>query len=133
MKTEVNGKVVNIDDKEIEKMVKVLDITKEEAIETILFDKGLIDNEEVEETEKKAKENKVKLVAGDIGRGKRSTPKTVKVSDVKVELFSKLKNFLLAEYGEEIVTITKENKKIDLNLGQGISIDVVEHTYKKNK
>lgn len=50
-----NGKTVNIPDAEIEKNMKALEISKEEAIEMWLFDNDYEDNEEVDEMTVKAK------------------------------------------------------------------------------
>lgn len=58
MKYNFNGKVVNIPDAEIEKNMKALDISKDEAIEMWLDDNDYTENEVVEELTKKAKEVK---------------------------------------------------------------------------
>ena len=50
-----NGKNVNIPDKEIEKNMKLLEISKEDAIEMWLEDEGYLDNEEQNELDEKAK------------------------------------------------------------------------------
>ena len=50
-----NGKTVNIPDAEIEKNMKALEISKEEAIDMWLFDNDYEDNEEVDEMTVKAK------------------------------------------------------------------------------
>lgn len=59
MKYNFNGKTINIPDKEIEKAMKTLDLTQEQAIEMYLEDEGYLDNEEQAELCKKAKENKI--------------------------------------------------------------------------
>lgn len=55
MKYMVNGRSVNIPDKEIESLMKSLDISKDEAVETWLFDNEMADNEEADEMTEKAK------------------------------------------------------------------------------
>ena len=50
-----NGKVVNIPDNEIANNMKLLGISKKEAIETWLFDNDYEDNEEADEMTVKAK------------------------------------------------------------------------------
>ena len=55
----VNGKDVNVNDKEVEKLIKALKISKEEAIQIWLEDNDYEVNEEVVELTKKAKENKI--------------------------------------------------------------------------
>ena len=66
-----NGKSVNIPDKEIEKNMKLLEISKDEAVEMWLEDEGYLDNEEQNELDEKAK--KVR-----IDHGASAVDKTVK-------------------------------------------------------
>jgi hypothetical protein len=89
----VNGKSVNIPDKEIESYMKNLDLTKEQAIEMWLDDEGYTDNEEQLELEKKAKESGIMRDihgASATDKAKKTTPKTVKVSEEKRDLFDLL-------------------------------------------
>ena len=58
MKYDFKGRTINIPDEEIEKNMKVLDISKDEAIEMWLDDNDYTENEVVEELTKKAKEVK---------------------------------------------------------------------------
>ena len=55
----VNGKDINVNEKEVNKLVEVLGISEEEAIQTWLEDNDYEINEEVVELTKKAKENKI--------------------------------------------------------------------------
>lgn len=55
----VNGKDINVNEKEVNKLVEVLGISEEEAIQTWLEDNDYEVNEEVAELTKKAKENKI--------------------------------------------------------------------------
>lgn len=55
MKYNFNGKEIHIPDVEIEKNMKVLEISKEEAIEMWLDDNDYTENEEVEALTEKAK------------------------------------------------------------------------------
>jgi hypothetical protein len=50
----LNGKVIAIPDAEIEKLMTTLDITREEAIDTWLFDNDYVDNEEADDMTEKA-------------------------------------------------------------------------------
>lgn len=56
---ELNGKKIKIPDNEIEKSMKVLDLSRDEAIEMWLEDEGLLENEEQEALTQKAKDNKI--------------------------------------------------------------------------
>lgn len=54
-----NGKNIRIPDADIERSMKSLDLTKEEAIQVWLEDEGYLENEEQEALEKKAKDNRI--------------------------------------------------------------------------
>ena len=59
MRYNLNGKNINIPDADIERSMKSLELTKEEAIQVWLEDEGYLENEEQEELERKAKENRI--------------------------------------------------------------------------
>lgn len=121
-----NGKVVNIPDSEIEKSMKLLEISKEEAVEMWLCDNDFEDNEELEELDTKAKKVKVIHGAGDNKRKKSDKPRTVKISDEKKALFSAVFDNLQAVFGEN-VQILKENKLISVKIGEKtFKIDIIE-------
>ena len=56
-----NGKNIRIPDDTIEKMVNLLDITREEAIQTWLEDEGFLENPEQNALCQKAKESGIAL------------------------------------------------------------------------
>lgn len=80
-----NGKTVNIPDAEIEKNMKALEISKEEAIEMWLFDNDYEGNEEVEEMTVKAKAVK-RYEKGD--KPRKAVKKERKVDEEKKELLN---------------------------------------------
>jgi len=130
-----NGKVISIPDKEIKNFMNSLEISENEAIEMWLDDNGYSENEEQEELDSKAKKVKIDHGASaDKPKEKPQKPKTVKVSDAKKELFSKLSQFL-NEFCEENVancTILKENKLIELQFGgETFKIDLIQVRKKK--
>ena len=135
MKYNFNGKTVNIPDVEIEKSMKILDLTKDQAIEMWLEDEGYLDNEEQMELTQKAKENKITATihnARDTNKSKASKPKTVKVSEEKQSLFADILGNLQENY--ENVDILKENKLIQVKLnGKTFKIDLIEQRPPKNK
>lgn len=120
----VNGKNVNIADKEIEKAMKSLELTREEAIEMILDDMGLTENEEQKALDEKAKKVKINHQASADKEVKDKKPRTSKVTEEKQLLFSELCNFLREkEFDFEIL---KENKLISINLGtENFKIDLI--------
>lgn len=133
MKYNFNEKSVNIPDAEIQKSMKLLGLTKEEAIEMWLEDEGYLDNEEQTELEKKAKENKITATihgASATEKKKQSKPKTVKVSDEKVKLFNEILENLY-KYNEN-VEVLKENKLIQVKIGEKVfKIDLIEQRQPK--
>jgi hypothetical protein len=115
MKYELNNKTINIPDGEIEKSIRLLDISKEEAIKMYLEDEGYLINEEVEILTKKAKENKINHEA------KATTPrkKTVrerKPDEEKEKLIEILANCLKNEGFE--TKITNKSKLIEFSVGE---------------
>lgn len=132
MRYDFNGKMVNIPDQEIEKAMKSLKLTKDEAIEMWLEDEGYIDNPEQLELCQKAKDNKITATihqaSGDRPK-KQSKPKTVKVSSEKQDLFTLLE-VTLDDYCKEMGgkrTILNPNKLIQVELnGKTFKIDLIE-------
>lgn len=132
-----NGKNIRIDDKQLDKLMKSLDLTKEEAIQMYLEDEGYLDNEEQLELDKKAKESGIMRTihdAKDMEKEKKKTtkPNTVKVSDEKQGLFANILENLQENY--EKVEILKQNKLIQVQIGEKIfKIDLIEQRPKKDK
>lgn len=139
MRYDFNGKMVNIPDQEIEKAMKNLNLTKDEAIEMWLEDEGYIDNPEQLELCQKAKDNKITATihqaSGDRPK-KQSKPKTVKVSSEKQDLFTLLE-VTLDDYCKEIGgkrTILNPNKLIQVELnGKTFKIDLIEQRKPKKQ
>lgn len=127
------GKVVNIPDKDIEKNMRLLDIDKEEAIHVWLVDHDLEEDEELEELDAKASKVKIDHNAGDTkARKKSDTPRVVKVSDAKKELFTQVFANLQSFYANN-ATILKENKLISVKIGdKTFKIDIIEQRPPKN-
>ncbi len=122
-----NGKTVNIPDKEIEKSMKVLELTKEEAIDLWLEDNDFQENEELEELDAKAK--KVKVVHGaSADKPKERKPKTVKISEETI--FNDLFDFLTENYN---ISVLKDNKLIEIKLNEKVfKLDLIETRTKKS-
>ena len=122
-----NGRTINIPDSEIEKSMKILDLSKEEAVSMWLEDNDYSVNEEQAELDKKAKQ--VKIQHGASAEQKERKPakeRTVKVSDEKKALFEAIIHRLDPELVENI-QILKENKLIQCQVGEKIfKIDLIE-------
>lgn len=121
-----NGKTANIPDNEIEKTMKLLELTKEEAIQLWLEDNEYLENEEQAELDARAKKVKINHGAGAAERKKSDKPRTVKISDEKKALFSTVFDNLQTVFGENI-QILKENKLISVKIGEKtFKIDIIE-------
>ena len=126
MKYTANGKTVNIPNEELEKSMKALELTKEEAIQLWLEDNGFEENEEQNALDEKAKKVKINHGPGDSGKGMNAKPRTVIVSDEKKELFSEIFSNLVDIYGEN-AKIEKENKLIIVKIAdRTFKIDIIE-------
>lgn len=125
-----NGKTLNIPDVEIEKMMKVLELSKEEAIEVWLEDNEYEINEEQEALHNEAKKVRIDHGARADAPQKDKRERTVKISDEKQTLFTELREFLTENY--ENVTILKENKLFEVKIGdKTFKIDLIQQRDKK--
>ena len=129
-----NGKIVNIPDKEIEQSMKVLELTKEEAIEMWLEDNDYEVNEEQVALDEKAKKVKIQHGASAIDKqNKEKKERKVVASDEKQALFDNIYHNLVEIYGGT-VEIVKENKLLTLKIGQKtFKVDLIEQRPPKNK
>lgn len=131
---ELGKRKIRIPDEDINKYMKNHGLTQDEAIQVWLEDEGYLENEEQEILETKAKENRITATiheAGDKVKRKRSTPRTVKVSDEKQQLFNEITETL--EVSGLEFEILKENKLIQVKIGEKVfKIDVIEQRTKKN-
>ena len=112
--------------------MKLLEISKEEAVEMWLEDEGYLDNEEQNELDEKAKKVKIDHGASAIDKTekKEKKPREIKVSDEKQALFSEIVE-KLAENGRNY-EILKENKLICVKIGEKIfKIDLIEQRQPK--
>ena len=117
MRYTFEGKTITIPDAELEKSMKLLDISKDEAIQMWLEDNDYCENEEVEILTAKAKENKaVQHGAVNINKSKTITKRERKPDVEKEEIISKLAEFLEA-IGTS-VKITNKSKLIEFEIGE---------------
>ena len=116
MRYTFEGKTITIPDAELEKSMKLLDISKDEAIQMWLEDNDYCENEEVEILTAKAKENKaVQHGAVNINKSKTITKRERKPDVEKEEIISKLAEFL--ETIGTSVKITNKSKLIEFEIG----------------
>ena len=126
-----NGKTLNIPDIDIEKIMKGLDVDKDEAIEIWLEDNEYEINEEQEALHQVAKQVRVDHGARADQPQKDKRERTVKISDEKQAFFAELRDFLTTNY--ENVTVLKENKLFEVKIGDKIfKLDLIQQRDKKS-
>lgn len=126
MRYTFEGKTVTIPDTELEKSMKLLDISKDEAIQMWLEDNDYCENEEIEILTAKAKENKaVQHGAVNVNKSKTATKRERKPDVEKEEIISKLAEFL--ETIGTSVKITNKSKLIEFEIGQNhYKVDLIK-------
>lgn len=132
--TLASGKEIKIPDIDIEKSMKNLELTKEEAIQMWLEDNDYEINDEQVALDNKAKSVKIDHGAKDISKKPTSKPRTVKISDEKKELFDSILQNLTrcVPVEQENITVLKENKLIEVRIGdKTFKIDLIEQRNKK--
>ena len=132
--TLASGKEIKIPDIDIEKSMKNLELTKEEAIQMWLEDNDYEVNDEQIALDNKAKLVKIDHGAKNIDKKSTSKPRTVKISDEKKELFDSILTNLdrCVPVERENITVLKENKLIEVRIGdKTFKIDIIETRQKK--
>ena len=123
----LNGKVIAIPDAEIEKLMTTLSITKEEAIDTWLFDNEYTDNEEADDMTEKAKQIR-RYEKSDKPRKK--TVKERKIDEAKKTIFDFIADKLANLEGLADM-VTKNEAEISFNFGgDAYTIKLIKHRKK---
>lgn len=133
MQVKVNDKkTVIIKDNEIKQLMKTLDITEQEAIETWLFDHDYTTNEQVEILTKKAKANKTdKIIATDKTKRAKTERKPIE-NPLKQAIIQDIYNFLIEKYTNIEINITNKTKLIEFSLqNKQFKLDLIEKRTKK--
>ena len=123
MKYNLNGKNINIPDADIERSMKNLELTKEEAIQMWLEDEGYLENEEQEALEKKAKDNRITATihqASAKDPRKKTQKERVRKENPTKEMVIREIAALLPKFAEDIEV---------LNVGKLISFRIGEEKY----
>ena len=127
MEIKVNNKVVKIPQKEIDNLMKTLELTEQEAIETWLDDNDYTTNEQVEELTKKAKVNGTTKICARVNVENKKVERERKANPTKAliieELTEKLKqidgiNQLKGENKEKLITFSLNGNDYKLDLVQ---------------
>lgn len=132
MEIKVNNKVVKIPQKEIDNLMKTLELTEQEAIETWLDDNDYTTNEQVEELTKKAKVNGTTKICARVNVENKKVERERKANPTKALIIDQLWQ-KLAEI-EHISNLKVENKEklitFSLN-GNDYKLDLVQKRAKK--
>lgn len=110
-----NGKDIRIPDSEINTNMKVLSLSKEEAIQLWLEDEGYLENDTVKELTAKAKENKINHEAK--ADKPRKTVQRVRKPDIEKENLIKIIENSLKNAGFNAKIVNK-SKIIEFNVGE---------------
>lgn len=130
MRYEFNGKSLNIPDKEIEKSMKALDISKEEAISLWLDDNDYTTNEEIVELSEKAKKNIKRYEQSD--RKRKSPSKERKVDEEKKRFLTDIR-ILIEGLGGVVTDIKNEAEFSYTFSGNAYTIKLIKHRPPKEK
>lgn len=132
MKYKIENKEVNIPDEEIKKLMKTLDLTEQEAIDTWLTDNDYTTNEQVEELTKKAKANGTTKIGARVNVENKKVVRERKENPTKAFIIEQLWQ-KLAEI-EHIYDLKVENKEKLITFtynGNDYKLDLVQKRQKK--
>lgn len=128
-----NSKTINIPDKDLENLQKILEISKEEAIHTWLVDNEYENDAEADELTEKARKNGIMhTIHGAKAQNsekKERKPREKKANPLKREIIDTIYTVLNEKYG---ATITNAEKYIDFSVdGLEFTVNLVQHRVKK--
>ena len=127
---------VKIPQDEIDRIVKGLGVSEDDACWIWCEDNGKIDNDEQNELDKKAKESRITATIHQARAETTKERKKVerKPDQVKDELVENLKAFLIEQCFMENVTITKVGKLIEFDCGgEHFKLDLIRQRPPKKK
>ena len=117
MEIKVNNKVVRIPQKEIDNLMKTLELTEQEAIQTWLDDNDYTTNEVVEELTKKAKENKTTLInKARVNVENKKTTRERKENPTKALIIAEIFNKLAEIEGISQLKVENKEKLVTFSL-----------------
>lgn len=129
-------KEVRIPDTDIERLVKTMQIDKEDAIQIWLEDEGYLINEEQEQLNQKAKENKSHKIA----KVERKAPIVLKNKKEKVVKENPTKEMVIAEIAKILpnfatdINIENKAKIITFRIGdEEYKLDLIQKRKKKGE
>ena len=131
MNYNLNGKNIKIPDNEIEKNMRILEISKDEAIQMYLEDEGYLTNEIVEELTKKAKENGTAKVKAKSTKARKTVKRERKPDEEKEKIIEILQNAL--KNAGITAEITNKSKIIEFSIENNhYKLDLIKKRPKKS-
>ena len=126
-----NNKSITIPDAELDKLMKSLELSKQDAIDLWLCDNGYDEDEEQQELDEKASKVHINKEISTKKSSKPRKPIEKKISDEKKSLYNEILSDLRAVYGEN-VEILNENKLISVKINEKtFKIDIIEQRPRK--
>lgn len=132
MKYLYQNKSINIPDAELDNSMRILNITREEAIQLWLEDNDFCENAEATALTQKAKENHAVQHSAKCTKPRASAKRERKPDEEKENIIHNLSEFL-TKCGYESVEITNKSKLIQFKIGENVyKLDLVrQRTQKK--
>ena len=132
MKYNYKGKFILIPDEDIERSMKTLNMTRDEAIQLYLEDEGLEINEEQEQLTQKAKANKTTLLHARETIENKKTERKPKENPVKEGIIAEISRFLVSFEGISNLKVTNKSKLIEFTYNNSnFKLDLVQKREKK--
>lgn len=130
MRYEINGRNITIPDETLSKSMKLLDISKEEAIQMYLEDEGYITNETVEELTKKAKAAGTEKIHAKSTKSRKPSKRERKPDEEKENIIKILEN-ALKQTGID-TNVTNKAKIIEFSIENNhYKLDLIKKRPKK--
>ena len=132
----LNDKKIRIPDEEIRKNMEILDLSEEEAIQLYLEDEGYLENEEVAELTKKAKDSGIMstIHGAKAEKPKAKVERERKENPTKERIIAEIGKFLCQLDGISGVNITNIGKIIEFECeNKHFKLDLIQKREKKVK
>lgn len=132
----LNGKNIKIPDEDIKRNMEILDLSEEEAIQLYLEDEGYLENEEVAELTKKAKDSGIMSTVhgAKAEKPKAKVERERKENPTKERIIAEIGKFLCQLDGISGVNITNIGKIIEFECeNKHFKLDLIQKREKKVK
>ena len=125
----LNGKSIHIPDTDLEKSMRLLKISKDEAVQMWLSDEGYLENEVVEELTAKAKTNKISREAT-ADKPRKLAKRERKTDEEKKYLLNLM---ISAINNETCIETVKNEAEFSFTFGENAySVKLIKHRKPKN-